>query len=187
MLGWINNWTYADKVPTSPWRGAFSLPRQLALRKQDDQYALIQRVIDETKTLRGNEIKDLEKFTGGSLEIKLDWSGGDGTILELFSNGDEKTTISLTGNTLSVDRTKSGIVNFQPDFASSDQVVLRNNDDKKITLHIFVDQSILEVYVNDGEASITSQIFPTGQNAMHIPLKDKVLNVEAWESKSIWK
>jgi fructan beta-fructosidase len=187
MLGWINNWTYADKVPTSPWRGAFSLPRQLTLRTHGDQYSLVQRVIDETKMLRDNEIKDLEKFTGGSLEIKLDWSGGDGTILELFSNGDEKTTISLTGNTLSVDRTKSGIVNFQRDFASDDQVVLQNSDDKKIALHIFVDQSILEIYVNEGEASVTSQIFPTIQNSMRIPLKEKVTKLEAWELKSIWR
>ena len=30
-LGWMNNWEYASGLPTSPWRGAQSLPRQITL------------------------------------------------------------------------------------------------------------------------------------------------------------
>ena len=26
LIGWMNNWQYADKVPTSPWRGQMTLP-----------------------------------------------------------------------------------------------------------------------------------------------------------------
>ncbi|GAA3326269.1 hypothetical protein GCM10020331_061480 [Ectobacillus funiculus] len=32
-IGWMNNWQYADVTPTNPWRGAMSLPRELALKK----------------------------------------------------------------------------------------------------------------------------------------------------------
>ena len=31
-LGWMNNWQYAQSIPTSPWRSVQSLPRTLALR-----------------------------------------------------------------------------------------------------------------------------------------------------------
>ncbi len=186
MIGWINNWTYANQVPTSPWRGAFSLPRQLSLTKKNDDYFLLQKTIDEAKSLRGEEIKDLEKFNGGSLEIELEWSGADGTILELFSNRDEKTIIATRDNILFVNRAESGIVNFQPDFASSDQVST-DSTNQKISLHIFVDQSIIEVFMNGGEASITSQVFPTGENTIRIPMKENVKNLKAWELKSIWK
>ncbi len=31
MLGWSNNWMYAADIPTSPWKGAMSLPRKLTL------------------------------------------------------------------------------------------------------------------------------------------------------------
>jgi fructan beta-fructosidase len=31
-LGWMNNWEYAGKVPTSPWRGQMTVPRTLSLR-----------------------------------------------------------------------------------------------------------------------------------------------------------
>ena len=185
MMGWINNWTYGNQVPTSPWRGAFSLPRQLSLNKKNDQYYLLQKAIEETKSLRGAEIKDREKYNGGSLEIELEWNGADGTILELFSNGEEKTIIGKRGDFVFVNRVKSGLVDFQADFASLDQVKVNGNE--KILLHIFVDQSIVEVFVNDGEASITSQVFPTSENTMRIPMKENVINLKGWEMKSIWK
>ena len=31
LLGWMNNWDYASKLPTSPWRGQMSLARKLSL------------------------------------------------------------------------------------------------------------------------------------------------------------
>ena len=31
LLGWMNNWEYAGKLPTSPWRGQMSLPGRLSL------------------------------------------------------------------------------------------------------------------------------------------------------------
>ena len=33
FLGWMSNWEYAQDVPTSPWRSAMALPRELSLRK----------------------------------------------------------------------------------------------------------------------------------------------------------
>ncbi|MGY0034745.1 glycoside hydrolase family 32 protein [Pedobacter sp. NJ-S-72] len=33
FIGWMNNWLYANKVPTSTWRGATTLPRELKLQK----------------------------------------------------------------------------------------------------------------------------------------------------------
>jgi len=184
MLGWINNWTYAKYVPTSPWRGTFSLPRQLSLKKKNDQYILLQKPTANVKNLRGEEINDLEKFTGGSLEFELEWNETDGTIIELFSNGNEKIVIGKRDNIVFVNRAQSGIIDFQPDFASLDQVSI--NGKEKLSLHVFVDQSIIEVYVNDGESTITSQVFPTGENTMRIPMKENVKKRKAWEMKSIW-
>ncbi|MEO7988772.1 MAG: glycoside hydrolase family 32 protein [Chryseolinea sp.] len=186
MIGWINNWTYANEVPTSTWRGGFSLPRQLSLKRKNDEYFLLQKTIAEAKSLRSEEIKDLEKFNGSSLEIELEWNGADGTILELFSNRDEKTVIAKRDNIVFVNRAGSGIVDFQSDFASNDQASI-DGTNQKLSLHIFVDQSIIEVFVNDGEASITSQVFPRGENTIVIPMKENVKSIRAWELKSIWK
>ena len=31
----MNNWQYAEAVPTSPWRGSMTLPRELSLATVD--------------------------------------------------------------------------------------------------------------------------------------------------------
>jgi fructan beta-fructosidase len=33
MVGWANNWAYANRVPTYPWRGALSLVREVRLER----------------------------------------------------------------------------------------------------------------------------------------------------------
>lgn len=43
-LGWMNNWEYARELPTSPWRGQLSLPRELSLARTADGLRLTQRV-----------------------------------------------------------------------------------------------------------------------------------------------
>ena len=35
MIGWMNNWQYGRPIPTSPWRSAMSVPRELSLRDID--------------------------------------------------------------------------------------------------------------------------------------------------------
>ena len=184
MIGWVNNWTYANLIPTSTWRGAMSLPRQLSLLKKETTYSLLQKPVAEVQRLRDDEITKLEDFKGGSLEIELEWNGVDGTILELFSNSEEKTIIGVRETAVFIDRTKSGKTDFQADFASFDQVKLQPSESKKIRLQIFVDQSIVEVFVNDGEATITSQIFPTGENTIRIPTKENITSLKAWRLKS---
>jgi len=44
-VGWMSNWLYADRTPTSPWRGAATLARSLALRTVDDRLRLVQRPV----------------------------------------------------------------------------------------------------------------------------------------------
>jgi fructan beta-fructosidase len=62
--------------------------------------------------------------------------------------------------------------------------------DQKISLRIFFDNSIIEVYINDGECVFTAQVFPEEK----IPAVDIfsdgpgtiVQRLEAWKLKSIW-
>ncbi len=184
MTGWINNWTYANDIPTAPWRGAMSLPRKLTLRKEaEDRYHLYQQPLEEAQQLRGAEIRNLSDFTGGSVELELTWSGGEGSILELFSNGNEKTVIGMEGNRIYVDRTRSGRVDFQKDFASVDKTIVEGDT---VHLHVFLDQSILELFIDKGASVITSQVFPAGVNNMVLPNPDGIVNWRGWEMKSVW-
>ncbi|NUM42270.1 MAG: glycoside hydrolase family 32 protein, partial [Leptospiraceae bacterium] len=55
IIGWMNNWEYANHLPTFPWKGAMSLPRKLILRKIHNEYILAQvprEEIENYKTSR---------------------------------------------------------------------------------------------------------------------------------------
>ena len=40
-IAWMSNWDYAAKVPTTPWRGAMTLPRELSLKTIDGEPTLV--------------------------------------------------------------------------------------------------------------------------------------------------
>ncbi|MEL6396958.1 MAG: GH32 C-terminal domain-containing protein [Planctomycetota bacterium] len=53
-LAWMNNWRYANAVPTGPWRGQMSIPREVGLTRLPDGVRLTQRpaseVVGQTQT-----------------------------------------------------------------------------------------------------------------------------------------
>ena len=55
-IAWMNNWETAN-VPTHPWHGSMSLPRELSLRRTPDGLRLVQRPIRELESLRREHVR----------------------------------------------------------------------------------------------------------------------------------
>ncbi|XVV07477.1 glycoside hydrolase family 32 protein [Actinosynnema sp. CA-248983] len=53
MIGWMNNWQYGNAVPTSPWRGAQSVPREMGLVSRGGEIRLTQQPAAALRSLRG--------------------------------------------------------------------------------------------------------------------------------------
>ena len=70
MIGWANNWAYANKTPTAPWRGAMTIPRELSLRQTDEEIRLFQKPLDTLSTLREAEIQN--EISGKQLELEVE-------------------------------------------------------------------------------------------------------------------
>lgn len=51
FLGWMNNWSYAQLVPTIEWRGAMTLPRELILKNTDHGYRIYSLPVKELEQL----------------------------------------------------------------------------------------------------------------------------------------
>jgi fructan beta-fructosidase len=186
MTGWVNNWTYANKIPTSPWRGTMSLARELTLKKNGDSIRLNQRPLKSIVSLRGKELK-AENISGNQLEleIEIDIAGAEEAGIKILKSGEEETVIGYdeVKEELFVDRTRSGNINFHPDFPSVERVKLKPINGK-ISLSIFIDHSIVEVFANDGEQVITEQIFTTKDEAkIEAYSKDGApkISIKAWE------
>jgi fructan beta-fructosidase len=89
-----------------------------------------------------------------------------------------------------VDRTQSGNVTFSAQFPSVEfaPLTLRSGT---VTLRVLVDRSSVEVFANDGRATITDQIFPD-RNSQAVQVfsdggRAQLQKVTIWKLKSIWQ
>ena len=205
-LGWMSNWEYGGDVPTSPWRSAMSIPREVGLRRTAEGIRLVQKPAREIESLRDSHFE----FRGGNLAAANEWLAKNhiqGNQLELviemepqnagiegvkiFKGANEETVIGVDRDrgTVFVDRTRSGMVDFNSKFSGKYDVPLSPHDGK-VKLHIFVDASSVEVFVNDGEKVFTVLAFPSaGSNGVEFFGPEngtKIGSVKAWTLKSIW-
>lgn len=160
FIGWMSNWQYAQVVPTYEWRSAMTIPRELQLIRNEDDYLLKSVVVDEVQNLfidQHLDIKDsLETTSVFKLEIVLEPSYGK--IILTNSAGDEL-RILVDGSTLSIDRTKAGVTGFEDGFGSIHQAT--NSAGLIQRLSVFVDKSSVEVFANNGELAMTDLFFFT--------------------------
>jgi len=177
-IGWMNDWVYADRTPTSPWRGALTLPRLLSLRATPQGIRLVQDPVPALYQLRGQGrhwddttvavgTNLLSGITGSALEIVGEFTPSTATEFgfRIRAHGAHHTTVGYEPgtSTLFVDRTASGLTSFSPSFPGRHEAPLPLAHGS-ITLHLFVDWSSVEVFGNDGEAVITDLIFPDGDD-----------------------
>ena len=176
-LAWMSNWTYAQDIPTSIWRGAFTLPRELALTQTAQGIRLVQQPVSELQSLRGKHLEWenetivassplLDQVRGEKLEIlaefQVDATATANRIgFRVRVGNNEHTTIgyAIKGRTLFVDRTQSGQVDFAPSFPGIHTAQM-DPSGQAVRLHIFVDRSSVEVFGNDGQVAMAERIFP---------------------------
>jgi fructan beta-fructosidase len=206
-MGWISNWQYANREPTSAWRGAQSLPRELSLAQFPDGIRLVQKPIAETTGLREGELLQLSNvsvlaanqamhtasLSGETLEMEAEFAPRDAKEMgiRLRKGGAEETVLGITSATreVFVDRTRSGQVAFAPDFPGRHKAVLRQSS--RVKLHLFLDRSSLEVFVDDGEVVLTERIYPSAGSdgiALYSDAgKGTVLSLTVWKLGSVWR
>ena len=133
-LGWLNNWEYAPKVPTYPWRGTQSVPRELKLRRFADGLHLVQQPVAELRSLRtrhthlekqgietANRSLKAKGVRGETLEIvvEIDLGSAAEVGFKLRKGSGEETIVAIDRkqSQLFVDRTRSGEVGFGKHFS----------------------------------------------------------------------
>ncbi|WP_415365690.1 GH32 C-terminal domain-containing protein [Saccharothrix sp. BKS2] len=175
-IGWMNNWQYAGAVPTSPWRSAQSVPRQVGLRTTGGEIRLVQepvRALDRLHRgapflLHGSTVREGTRSLGRraedqALDIEATFSLRDAERfgLKVLSGPGQGTLIGYDTTTgeLYVDRTRSGRTDFSPEFPAVQRAPLAAVNGK-VTLRALVDRSSVEVFGGAGHAVITSQVFP---------------------------
>jgi fructan beta-fructosidase len=203
-IGWVNNWNYANDLPTTPWKSAMSLPRALSARKINNEWVMLQEPVPSVQLLRDkslvtgamvvNDIK-LLPVRNQQLEISCSFTVVQNNTagVRLAKKGDKYIEIGYDARrmVLYIDRTKAGDQSFHPAFAKQNRYeTILEPVNGKISLHIFYDKSIVEVYANEGEAVMTAQLFPAAdENGVELfSIKGKTLftNINCRLLKSVW-
>jgi sucrose-6-phosphate hydrolase SacC (GH32 family) len=169
MIGWMDNWQYAAKLPESPWRGQMTLPRKLMLRETTEGIRLFQAPVDELQKLAAGKTTvinaasartDLSASHTYQLELAADL-GHAADAGWKFSSSDGKYTLigyDKQKGMLYVDRSHSGSATVSDDFLSRTEAPLSLKG--PLSLNLVVDRSSLELFANDGAVTMTNLIFP---------------------------
>ena len=154
-IAWMSNWQYANQVPTLQYRSGNSIPRDLGLFEyKGETYCSVVPSPEMTAARSKKATKSLSEFCEMVVNLK-----GNATIT-LSNDKGEKVVMyyDAKAETFSMDRTKSGKVDFSNDFAATTKAPTYG---KISQLRIFIDKSSIEVLDAEGKMAMTNLVFPT--------------------------
>lgn len=173
MIGWMNNWDYARETPTGHWRSAMSLPREVSLARVGGKVVLRQEAVCPVGTSASPALRlgpqtlasgvlDLPAAASvARIDVEFEPGTADSVGLMLRSGDGQRTQLSYdaAAGTLSLDRRASGAVEFHPSFASIETVPVPLLEGR-LRLRVYLDRCSVEVFAQDGIATITDLVFP---------------------------
>ncbi len=201
-LGWVNTWEIANEAPTTYGKGIWSLPRRYTLYPTADGYRLRQRPAESLASLRQNSVSLKNKHIptsggfnsavgeGNCYELEVEMTPLDNKPVEwnLMAKGDRKIRLiyNPSEQTLTLDRTKANNLDI-PHFSRTVTHKV-NAPGGTLKLNIFVDKSLLEIFVNDGEQVMTALVFPDKDQNKFFMRSEGPLDYDLTihEMKSIW-
>lgn len=182
-VGIIPNHISTEFARELGWEHVFSFPREWYYHEEGE--ILGQRPARELENLRGNKKREnlltfgdgrsdvLSRMSGTQFEMIADISISDadqaGVILRATPGRDEQTRIFYDANSQEI------VVDLSE--ASSNPQTERDirresfelKDGERLKLHVFVDNSVIEVFVNDKHA-LATRVFPTGSDSDRVDL-----------------
>ena len=178
-IGWMSNHLYGALTPTSPWRGAMTVPRSLSLRDDGDRYTLLQRPVREIEAYRGVEQGAAAAVTlpGVAFDLHID-AEGDATVTITAIDGHCLTIkVDRARATISFNRAQAGLMSDIAGFAALNEAPLR---DGAHDVRILCDHCSVEIFADEGASVITGLHF---LNAGPVTI-DVQGNVSAWR---VWE
>ncbi len=178
-IGWMSNWRYAHDLPTAPWRGALTLPRELVLQERPEGTRLIQRPVAELRELRGQtrqwpvqtiapETALNPALTGEGVEIVVTFGNVAAREfgLKVRAGGGRGATVGYDTARQSVfiergEEDNAGLARFGG--RSEAPLAL---DGGQLTLHLFIDRCSIELFADGGAVVLTDLFFPADHGAI---------------------
>ncbi|SFE60953.1 beta-fructofuranosidase [Phytobacter palmae] len=162
VIGWLDMWESPMPEQQDGWAGMLSLPRELTL---GDNNRLIMKPVEEVSAMRGSYfpvpvhcLNNQQVFVAAdaeSVELILQWNCNESAA--------EQYGVTLgDGLRAYVDNQAQRLVlerNY-PDFSLTGTRSIPLPEGNILSLRMFIDRSSVELFVNEGEACLSSRIYP---------------------------
>ncbi len=209
FLGWMSNWTYAQVVPTSPWRSAMTLPRSLGLHASAAGLRVFSEPARElaglrtsTRVVSPSDTVIFHKRAGKNEEVlaeidvrflltadAVDTEFG----IELENVVGERYRIGYDAlaQTFYSDRGMVGPAEFSADFSGHRSAAPRPVAGDTVRMHLIVDVASMELFA-DGGATVMTEVFFPSAPFTHVGVYGltsgvRFLGGTASPLRSIWK
>ncbi|GAB3243838.1 glycoside hydrolase family 32 protein [Hymenobacter seoulensis] len=176
FLGWMSNWEYANQVPTSPWRNAMTVPRELSLKQVGTNVYLASEPVKEVSKLLQPSGVTLQKLSvkkeldltsrltnfGDKFQLKLSTAQLQDFALVLSNSRGEELQIGYDkkANEYFVNRSKSGNMSFSDKFAGR-HTAPRLATSPAANLTLLFDATSVELFADNGLTTMTELFFPS--------------------------
>ena len=203
LFGWL--WETRDQAMSqhAGWAGVQSLPRQATLSR--DGRLLFQPVAEvralrrQRVSLKPRSLRPGEEVAAGDLqgdcwELQVEMTAGESSRcgVRLYHTADEGQVTSIlfsqAEGCVVIDRTHSSRHETVARDVRSAPLTLQNGE--PLRLQLFVDRSVIEVFVN-GHTCLTSRVYPEGgarfaPRLFAIDGTARLVRAEGWTLEGVW-
>lgn len=154
-IAWVNNWTYATKVPAKENRGLMSIPRIFSIKNGK----LYQEKVESFKNYITNK-RDIKNKDVMGQSVYFDLENKGNFDLELFKDSKGSFKLSYKNGKLKVTREKFGNWSFNDKDLDRRFVAEETVDINLNKINIVVDSNVVEIFANEGEKTFTYLVYP---------------------------
>ncbi|HHT66692.1 MAG TPA: glycoside hydrolase family 32 protein [Erysipelotrichaceae bacterium] len=172
MIAWMQMWERTMPTQAHGWAGSYTLPRELSVKNNVLYQTPVREIANyrhnhvnyENITIHDGTLKNFADIYGNTLELELmiDVTAADQVGIELF-RGIQNTTkvyFDKATSTVILDRSQSGIFIAGRELNNKTRSALVDIKNNILKLRIFLDVSSVEVFINDGEQTLTALVYP---------------------------
>jgi fructan beta-fructosidase len=164
FIGWMNNWQYADRVPTQSWRGATTIARDLHLEKIGDKYLVASKPVAELNAIQSDPVvvQNIETVKpNGPYQLSFTSDVIKTYTIQFSNEAGEKLIVGYdkATNHYFIDRTQSGNISFEKGFAAKHSAPRLATGDK-MDCTLILDNASVELFADNGLTVMTEIFFP---------------------------
>jgi len=206
MWGWLWEGRSKEAQGAAGWAGVMSLPRMLTLLSNgtvgwsfvEELNALRGPAVTVAgRTLSSEEVDLAERLRGDALELRVEFEPIAAGAVQSYGlwlcgspDGEERTRIVYAPGrgVLSVDRTGSSLSEDTVRDVLGSALALGKGEG--LSLHIYVDHSVLEVIAN-GRVGLSSRVYPSREDSLGVGVfagggAVTLRGIQAWQMGCIW-